>query len=158
MTRPQTPRMYGWRFYRISRDRLLSPFAPRPVELPHDGVLHGDPYFFIERERVWSMTQTQRSVAASAAKANNLKPYDIAVTYGLAFGPFRQDPDWLFGGMGSLQCARYQALAILTDAPGNLAASYDIPIIDELNSGVLADLEHVIRMRQTARTPVPRTA
>lgn len=144
----QTARMYGWQFYRISRDRLLSPFAPRPVELPHDGVLE-DAFFFVERERVWSMTQTQRSVAANTAKAHNLKPYDLAVTYGVTHGPRRKDPDWLFGGMGSLQCARYQAIAILTDTPGNLAASYDLPVIDELNSGALADLEHVIRRRCT---------
>ncbi len=45
-------------------------------------------------------------------------------------------------------CARYQAIAILTDAPGNLAATYDIPVITELNSGVLADMERIIRKRR----------
>ncbi len=64
MKHPQTTRMYGWRCSRLSEDRPFAPYAPGHIELPRDGVLQ-DAYFFIERDRVWSMTQHQRALLSN---------------------------------------------------------------------------------------------
>ncbi len=137
----QPVKMFGWRFYRIHQDRLVSPYSPNPVELPRDGLLK-DAFFFMERGTVWSMSQIYRAVMANVANTS----WDIAVTYGVARGPLRQDPypDWRRNG--SLQCASYQSFVILTNAPGNLTASYDLlPVIKSLNPDVLAKVERIVK-------------
>ncbi|WP_309299129.1 arsenate reductase/protein-tyrosine-phosphatase family protein [Mycobacterium kiyosense] len=113
---------YGWRWYFIDGNRLVSPMVGR-VPLPRNGVLD-DVYFIPSAElMLQALTGYWRDVSPEAIRARG-----FALTFGRVYGPFQRDYNTT-PGVGAMKCGRYEALAICTTVPEKFTGAYEIPIV-----------------------------
>ncbi|MCA2276574.1 hypothetical protein JF780_25040 [Mycobacterium intracellulare] len=71
------------------------------------------------------------------------RPYDFALTFGAASGPFALDPH--MPKLGSMLAAEYQALIVLSDSVSGLDDSYDFPVVQqEIDLDMLKRIEAAV--------------